>query len=171
MRFMVPRRILPDRVFGILREKTANQIRRLGKEGAQEAGVHGLHDKLIDLMGRLSFRTSYSQNVLRHSIEVSFLTGMLAEQLGRSSAALGGILVDPGDGPVGEAGRREQAAMLAEALQRLSAEDRDVLVLRHLEGLSFPEVAERMCQSLDSVKKRWPRALLRLRQAYRGDEP
>ena len=60
-------------------------IRKLGTEAAEEAGVHGLHEKILDLMGRLHFRTSYSQNVLRHSIEVSFLTGLLAEQLGLDS--------------------------------------------------------------------------------------
>ena len=45
-----------------------------------------MHDKLIDLMGRLNFRVSYSQNVLRHSIEVAYLTGLLAEQLGLDGA-------------------------------------------------------------------------------------
>jgi ribonuclease Y len=78
-------RIHPSRIEEIVGETQKEMevhIRRLGQEGAQEPGVHGLHEKLIDLMGRLSFRTSYSQNVLRHSIEVSFLTGMLAEQLG-----------------------------------------------------------------------------------------
>jgi ribonuclease Y len=61
-------------------------IRRLGFEAAQEAGVPHLHEKLLDLMGRLQFRTSYSQNVRRHSIEVAHLTGMLAEQLGLDGA-------------------------------------------------------------------------------------
>jgi len=78
-------RIHPSRIEEIVAETQMEMeahIRRLGQEGAQEIGVHGMHDKLIDLMGRLSFRTSYSQNVLRHSIEVGFLTGMLAEQLG-----------------------------------------------------------------------------------------
>jgi ribonuclease Y len=78
-------RIHPSRIEEIVadtQKEMEAHIRRLGQEGAQEPGVHGLHEKLIDLMGRLSFRTSYSQNVLRHSIEVSFLTGMLAEQLG-----------------------------------------------------------------------------------------
>ena len=51
-------------------------------ELAQEANVPGLHDKLLDYLGRLKFRTSYSQNVLQHSIEVAYLTGMLAEEIG-----------------------------------------------------------------------------------------
>jgi ribonuclease Y len=77
-------RIHPTRIEEIVAEtqkEIDTQIRRSGREGAQEVGVHGLHEKLLELMGRLSFRTSYSQNVLRHSIEVSFLTGLLAEQL------------------------------------------------------------------------------------------
>jgi ribonuclease Y len=77
-------RIHPTRIEEIVAETQKEidaQIRRAGREGAQEVGVHGLHEKLVELMGRLSFRTSYSQNVLRHSIEVAFLTGLLAEQL------------------------------------------------------------------------------------------
>ena len=46
----------------------------------------GLHDKLLDYLGRLKFRTSYSQNVLRHSIEVAYLTGLLAEEIGLDGA-------------------------------------------------------------------------------------
>ena len=70
-----------------------------------------------------------------------------------------------------QADRREQSALLAEALGRLDEDDREVLVLRHLEGLTFPEVARRLGRTEDSVKKRWPRALVRLRQAFRGGEP
>jgi ribonuclease Y len=78
-------RIHPSRIEEIVGETQKEMeahIRHLGQEAAQEAGVPGMHEKLIDLMGRLNFRVSYSQNVLRHSIEVAFLTGMLAEQLG-----------------------------------------------------------------------------------------
>lgn len=78
-------RIHPTRIEEIVAEtakEMEQHIRRMGREAAEEVGVHGLHEKLIDLMGRLHFRTSYSQNVLRHSVEVAFLTGMLAEQMG-----------------------------------------------------------------------------------------
>ncbi len=57
-------------------------IQRKGDEAAQEADVQGLHPKICYMLGRLHFRTSYSQNVLRHSIEVAYLTGMIAELLG-----------------------------------------------------------------------------------------
>jgi ribonuclease Y len=53
-----------------------------GHEAADEVGVGGLQDKIIQMLGRLHFRTSYSQNVLRHSVEVAFLAGLVAEMLG-----------------------------------------------------------------------------------------
>ncbi|MCA9029297.1 MAG: HDIG domain-containing protein, partial [Planctomycetaceae bacterium] len=58
------------------------RIMGYGQAAAEEAGVGHAHEKLIYLMGRLQFRVSYSQNVLRHSIEVSALTAMMAEQFG-----------------------------------------------------------------------------------------
>jgi ribonucrease Y len=82
-------RIHPSRIEEIVREtqqEMSERIRHLGLEAAQEAGVAGLHEKIIELMGRLNFRVSYSQNVRRHSIEVSYLTGLLAEQLGLDGA-------------------------------------------------------------------------------------
>jgi ribonucrease Y len=78
-------RIHPTRIeeiVGETKKEMDEHIRRLGLEACQEAGVAGLHEKIVDLMGRLNFRVSYSQNVRRHSIEVAHLTGMLAEQLG-----------------------------------------------------------------------------------------
>ncbi|MFO1005273.1 MAG: ribonuclease Y [Planctomycetaceae bacterium] len=78
-------RIHPQKIEEIVREtqKEMDQtIIRTGRAGAEEAGVPNLHEKLVQLMGRLSYRVSYSQNVLRHSIEVAYLTGMMAEQLG-----------------------------------------------------------------------------------------
>ena len=82
-------RIHPTRIEEIVKEtqeEMEEHIRKLGQEAAQEAEVIGLHDKLLDYLGRLKFRTSYSQNVLRHSIEVAFLTGMMAEEIGLSGA-------------------------------------------------------------------------------------
>ena len=78
-------RIHPSRIEEILAEtekEMDEHIRNLGNEAVQEAGIAGVHEKLIMLMGRLNFRVSYSQNVRRHSIEVAYLTGLLAEQLG-----------------------------------------------------------------------------------------
>jgi len=82
-------RIHPTRIEEVVIEtekEMGEHIRRLGQEAAQEAGIPSLHEKVLDLMGRLNFRVSYSQNVRRHSIEVSYLTGLIAEQLGLDGA-------------------------------------------------------------------------------------
>ncbi len=78
-------RIHPSRieeVVGETQKEMEEHIRRLGMAACEEAGVRGLHEKIVDLMGRLHFRVSYSQNVRQHSIEVAYLTGLMAEQLG-----------------------------------------------------------------------------------------
>ncbi|MCH2123457.1 MAG: ribonuclease Y [Pirellulaceae bacterium] len=78
-------RIHPSRieeVVGETEKEVQKSIRSKGSEAALELNVHGLQDRVIEMMGRLHYRTSYSQNVLRHSVEVAFLTGMLAEMMG-----------------------------------------------------------------------------------------
>ena len=66
------------------RSELESHIIELGEAGVFEAGVQGLHPELVRLLGRLRFRTSYGQNVLAHSIEVSHLAAMMAEELGAS---------------------------------------------------------------------------------------
>lgn len=92
----------------------------------------------------------------------------LSDALDRSSALLDHGLVAEQPSPSQQASRREQAVLLANALSELPDDYREVLVLRHLEGRTFPEVAERMARSLDSVQKLWMRGLVRLRQIMGG---
>ena len=92
----------------------------------------------------------------------------LAAQLEQSSRVLDRGLVSPSSSPSRQAARREQAVLLAGALERLPEDYREVLILRHLEGLSFPEVARRMGRTVESVKKLWARALPRLRDGLGG---
>ncbi len=78
-------RIHPSRIEELVAEteKEIEQfIRRKGQEAADEVDIGGLHERIIYMLGRLHFRTSFSQNVLRHSVEVAFLSGMMAEMIG-----------------------------------------------------------------------------------------
>jgi RNA polymerase sigma-70 factor (ECF subfamily) len=88
----------------------------------------------------------------------------IADHLDRSSHALGWQLYSRGSSPSHQAARRELAVILADALEQLPDDYREVLVLRHLEGLTFPEISRRMGRTLDSVEKLWVRALDRMRR-------
>jgi len=92
----------------------------------------------------------------------------LARELDRSSQALDRSLVLAQSSPSQRASRKEQAVLLADAIEELPPDHREVIVLRHLEGLTFPEVARRMDRSVGSVEKLWVRALPRLRKAMGG---
>ena len=94
-------RIHPARIKEIV-DKTKTEVeataRSEGERAAYEAGVTGLHPELIKLLGQLKFRTSYGQNVLLHSLEVSHLAGMLASEIGvnANAARKAGLLHDIG---------------------------------------------------------------------------
>jgi ribonuclease Y len=82
-------RIHPTRIEEIVAEVTKEVDQRIleaGKQAAADARVAGLNKKVIEVLGRLQFRTSYGQNVLRHSVEVAFLCGMMADELGLDGA-------------------------------------------------------------------------------------
>jgi RNA polymerase sigma-70 factor (ECF subfamily) len=92
----------------------------------------------------------------------------LAADLDASSQALDRALVDRQSSPSERAARREQAVLLANALARLPADYREVIILRHVEGLKFAEVARRMGRTIDCVKKLWTPALAHLRTTLEG---
>jgi RNA polymerase sigma-70 factor (ECF subfamily) len=92
----------------------------------------------------------------------------LAAELDQSSRLLDRALVAPGSTPSQQAVRREQAVLLADALRRLRDDYREVLILRHLEELSFPELARRLGRSVGSVEKQWVRGLAELRRSLGG---
>ncbi len=82
-------RVHPARIEEVVEQITGEMSERIIKQGQDaviEANIRGLHPKIVEAMGRLYFRTSYGQNVLRHSIEVAYVSQMIADQLGMNGA-------------------------------------------------------------------------------------
>lgn len=94
-------RIHPTRIEEMVekaRHEVEVSVKKAGEQATFETGIHGLNGELVKLLGRLKYRTSYGQNVLRHSIEVSLLSGIIADELGADSvlAKRAGLLHDIG---------------------------------------------------------------------------
>jgi ribonuclease Y len=123
-------RIQPGRIEDVVskvKTEVETTIRETGERVSFDMGVHDIHPELINLLGKLKYRTSFSQNVLQHSIEVACLTGMMAAELGMNvkEAKRAGLLHD-----IGKAVDRDvegtHAAIGAEYAKRFGESDRIV---------------------------------------------
>ena len=94
-------RIHPARIEDMVekaRREVEHTIKKEGERAVLEVGIHNIHPELVKLLGKLHYRTSYGQNVLNHSLEVSYLSGLLAAELGEDEtlARRAGLLHDIG---------------------------------------------------------------------------
>jgi RNA polymerase sigma-70 factor (ECF subfamily) len=131
------------------------------------AQFHGTTEKeLIAWLRQILVRNL--RNLLRHYLGTKRrdvrLERELAAEVDGSSQMLGQIPISPISSPSQQAARREQEVLLANALEQLPEHYRDVIVLRNLQSLSFPDIAQQLGRTVDSVEKLWARALLRLRR-------
>ncbi len=139
-------RIHPARIEEVVakaRQEVEQTIREAGERAAFDAGVHGLHSDLVKLLGRLRFRTSYGQNVLHHSVEVSYLCATMAAEMGANVqvAREGGLLHDIGKAVDHEV-EGPHALIGADIVKRLGKGDRVVHTIAAHHGEVEPQTIE-----------------------------
>ncbi len=156
-------RIQPAKIEKVVAEAQAGinkTIKEKGEQAAYECGVIGLDPRILLILGRLHFRTSYGQNVLQHSIEMSHIAGMIAEEIGANVAVAkaGALLHDLGKaldhevvGTHVEIGRR--------ILQKFGASEDIVKAMQaHHEEYPYETVESRIVQAADAISGARPGA-------------
>jgi len=157
-------RIHPSRIEEVVQETQTEMdkhIQELGRQAVEEANIGPLHDKLVQLLGRLKFRTSYSQNVLRHSLEVAHLCGMMAEELGLDGrlARRCGLLHD-----IGKAADHEMEGghpkIGADLAARYGERDPNVLhaILGHHDDVTIDHIYTVLVAAADAISASRPGA-------------
>jgi ribonuclease Y len=164
-------RIHPARIEEIVEKvniEIDNAIREAGEQAAFDVGVHGIHPELIKLIGKLKYRTSYAQNVLQHSIEVSFLSGIMAAELGlnEKQAKRAGLLHD-----VGKAVDHEiegPHATIGADLARRHGESTAIVhaIAAHHEDIPTEDILGVLVQAADALSGARPGARKELLETY-----
>ncbi len=164
-------RIHPARIEEVVAKVTEElevSIREAGEQATFDVGAHGMHVDLINLIGRLKYRTSYGQNILQHSLEVAFLCGVMAAELGLDvkKAKRAGLLHD-----IGKAVDHEvegSHAIIGRDLARKYGEAEDIVyaIGAHHEDQPPRSVLDILVQSADALSGARPGARKEMLQSY-----
>ncbi len=170
-RLVADGRIHPARIEEVVKkveEEMETTIKETGEKAAFDVGVYGLHPELIKLLGKLKYRTSYTQNVLQHSMEVAFICGVMAGELGLDvkKAKRAGLLHD-----IGKAVDFEQEgphALIGADLARKYGEDEEIVnaIAAHHEDVPAQSVLAILVQAADAVSGARPGARRELLETY-----
>jgi ribonuclease Y len=151
-------RIHPSRIEEVVKEtqeEMEKHIYEVGKQASLDVNVGPLHDKILQLLGRLKFRTSYSQNVLQHSLEVAHLCGLMADELGLNGtiARRCGLLHD-----IGKAADHEMEGghpkIGAELAKRYGETSKEVLhaIVGHHDDVTMDHVYTVLVAAADAIR-------------------
>ncbi|MCW5198370.1 ribonuclease Y, partial [Desulfobulbus sp. F3] len=164
-------RIHPARIEEVVAKVTHDldvEIKEVGEKASFDVGVHGIHVELINLIGRLKYRSSYGQNMLQHSLEVAFLCGVMAAELGLDvkKAKRAGLLHD-----IGKAVDHEvegSHAMIGRDLVKKYGEREDIVyaVGAHHEEMPPQTVLDILVQAADALSGARPGARKEMLQSY-----
>ncbi len=164
-------RIHPARIEDIVQkceQELDVQVREIGEQATFDSGVHGIHPEIVKLLGQLRYRTSFTQNVLQHSLEVSALCGMLAAELGMDvkKAKRAGLLHD-----IGKAVDHEVEgphALIGADLAKKYNEHHDIIhaIATHHEDQPPATALDVLVQAADSISGARPGARKELLENY-----
>jgi len=164
-------RIHPARIEEVVRKVEQEmdvKLREIGEQATFDVGVHGIHPEVVKLLGQLHYRTSYSQNVLQHSIEVAFLCGIMAAELGldEKMAKRAGLLHDLGKAVDHEV--EGPHAVIGADLAKKHGECQDIVhaIQAHHEDISPQTAIATLVQAADSLSGARPGARKELLENY-----
>ena len=160
-------RIHPARIeemFGKAEQYVNQRVREAGEQAAFDTGIHDLHPELVRTLGRLRYRTSYGQNVLNHSLEVAYLSGVMASELGLDPipAKRAGLLHD-----LGKAVEGSHAVIGADLARRFGERPEIVHAIEaHHNDVEPNSVLDVLVQAADAVSAARPGARKETLDAY-----
>jgi ribonucrease Y len=164
-------RIHPARIEEIVakvEQEMEVKLREIGEQATFDVGVHGIHPELIRLLGHLHYRTSFSQNVLQHSIEVAFLCGVMAAELGLDvkKAKRAGLLHDLGKAVDHEV--EGPHALIGADLAKKYGESKEIVhaIASHHEDVPPQSILAVLTQAADSLSGARPGARKELLENY-----